>query len=1488
MSSFTDIFIKRPVLAVVINLVIVLVGLRAITSLPVQQFPQIESSSVVITTVYYGASAETIRGFLTTPIERVVSAIGGVDYVESSSRAGVSTVTVRLKLNHSPTAALAEINARLQQVRAELPAEAEPSAVEVQRADRPYASFYLSFSSPQRDVPEVTDYLLRNVQPQLSTIEGVQRVTFEGGRLRSMRVWIDADRLAALGLAPGDVYSALRRNNYLAAVGQAKGDQVQVNLLANTDLRSVTEFENLIVAERRDAVVRLGDVASVQLGAEEPDMVAKYNGVKGVYLGIWPLVGSNEIEVANRLRAEMERIRPSLPADMDMRMVWDGTMFMRNALEEITKTLVETVLIVGVVVFLFVGSIRTALVPLVAMPISLIGTAVVMAALGFSLNLLTILAVVLSVGLVVDDAIVVVENVERHVRSGKGRIEAAILGARELVGPIIAMTITLATVYTPIAFQGGLTGSLFLEFAITLAAAVVLSGVVAVTLSPVMSAHVVNPQGQETRLAKLVNRAFDHVRRGYTRALDAALEIRWAVVGASLLVAVSAWPLYIYSRSELAPVEDQSHITLFFQASPDASLPAVDRDSLQVVSATTALAETNFMWSLTASWGGIGGVVVKDWRDRDRSTEEMYGDVFGRVSQVPGLRVFPRLDPPLPTPGQYDVELVLQSNAPSDQLLEGTAAVLQAGWQSGKFLYVDTDLKIDLPEARVVLDRQRLADLGLDLSGVAQELGTLFGGRYVNHFNYFDRSYKVIPQIGEKDRASIAPLLDLKIRTPGGALVPVSTFAKVETSVAPRVLNRFQQQNAVRVFGGVKPGVTKEEGLRVLEDAAAAAPGPRLTIDHAGESRQIRREGSALTVTLGFAIVLIYLVLAAQFHSFRDPLIVLLGSVPLATAGALLVSFLDLTTINIYSQVGLITLVGLVAKNGILIVEFANTLQERGFEKMAAIRQAAATRLRPILMTSAATVLGHFPLVLVSGPGAEARNSIGIVLVTGMVVGTFFTLFVVPVFYALLAARHQPDVEVAAVSDRSRAPRAAVLATARVSVIVIAAAVLAGCAVRAPYKTPDATPVVLRQADPVFFSTQPYNARWWQEFNDPVLIELENAALASNVDVRVAAARVDQARALFDDVQRDRFPIVTVGGSVDRREQAFPGFSDDRLRASTYRAGLDAIWEADVFGAVRASVRAAAATAESFDAELADVQVIVAADVARHYFELRGLQHQLRVSEQSLANQRETLRLTRARRDAGIGEEQDVASAAARVAGIEATFPPLRAAIAEREHALAVLTARRPGQVGIDLSPRAYPVLAKALPIGDVEALLKRRPDVRRAERMLAAAAAREGIAAADLFPRISISGFLGFLAGRGSLFGRADSRAWAVTPALTWAGFDLGSARARLRGAEASTREALAAYDQVVLRAIEEAANALVAYRSRQERLVSVVDQASESARAASMARVRYREGLADFLELLDAERVQLEAERAVAAAESDVFVGVVAVYRALRGMSP
>lgn len=1007
MKSITDIFIRHPVLAMVVNLILVIVGIRAALMLPIQQYPKLESTSITLTTVYIGASAETVRGFLTTPIERAVSSIAGVDYIESSSTAGVSVITIRLKLNHNSTQALAEVNARLQQVRRELPQEAEPPAIALQRADRPYASFYISFTSDDMDIAALTDWLTRNIQPQLSTLDGVQRVGVEAGRMPAMRIWISPPKLSALNLTPGDVYAALQRNNFLAAIGRVKNDSVQVDLLTNTDLKTEEEFEDLVVSQRGGATIRLRDVAKVELGAEEATSVAMYRGHDAVYVSVWPLPGSNEIEVSHRLRGEIMKLKETLPSNIDMNLAFDATKFMEDALREISKTLIETVCIVGLVVFLFLGSVRTAIVPLVAMPVSLVGAAMLMMFMGFSLNLLTLLAIVLSVGLVVDDAIVVVENIQRHVQEGLSRTRAAVVGARELVGPIIAMTITLAAVYAPIGIQGGLTGMLFREFAFTLAAAVIVSGVVAVTLSPVMSASMIDASGHEGFLTRFVNARFESVRKVYSKILHGALQVRWAIAAGTILIAFMAWPLYLMSGKELAPIEDQSAISVILQGAPDATLKSTKRWAGDLAQSLSKLEETEYMWALVQSNTGFGGVITKDFHDRKRTTMEMQPTVFGIAASIPGVKAFPTLVPPLPGAGRFDVELILKSDLPPEELAEKAQSIIGQAMGAQQFMFVDSDLKLDLPQARVIVDRERIADLGLDLASVGRELGVLLGGGYVNRFNYYNRSYQVIPQLAEEDRQNTNILMDLKIRGPSGELIPVSTFASIDPSVAPRQLTRFQQQSSMTVFAGVLPHITKEEGLATLERIARKEMGEEATFDYGGESRQIRHEGSAMAVTLGFALVLIYLVLSAQFRSFRDPLIVLLGSVPLAITGALALTFLGLTTINIYSQVGLITLVGLVAKNGILIVEFANTLQEKGAAKLAAIMEASSTRLRPVLMTSAATVLGHFPLVLVTGPGAEARNSIGIVLVAGMAIGTVFTLFVVPCLYLMLAADHK-------------------------------------------------------------------------------------------------------------------------------------------------------------------------------------------------------------------------------------------------------------------------------------------------------------------------------------------------------------------------------------------------------------------------------------------------------------------------------------------------
>ncbi|MBC8049869.1 MAG: efflux RND transporter permease subunit, partial [Chitinophagales bacterium] len=987
-----EIFVRRPVLAIVVNLALVLVGLRAATQLPIQQYPRIESSSIIITTVYVGASAEVIRGFVTTPVERAVSSITGIDYVDSSSVAGLSTVTVRLKLNHPSTVALAEVGNRLDQIRSELPAEVESPSVEVQRADRPYATFYVSVTSSAMTPPQLTDYLTRNLQPRMSTLANVQRVTLEGARPQAMRIWLDAERLAAFGVSAADVETALTRNNFLAAVGRTKGREVQVDLLTNTDLRNKEEFERLIVREGGGRIVRISDLGRVELGAEEETSNVRHNSKDAVYLAVWPLPGTNEIGVAYALRAELEAIKPMLPPGMEIALAYDGTVYMENSLKEILFTFSETVAIVGLIVFLFLGSVRSALVPLVTIPISLIGAIAAMMAMGFSLNLLTLLAIVLSVGLVVDDAIVVVENVSRLMREGMGRIEAALASTRQLFAPIVAMTITLAAVYAPIGFLSGLTGVLFKEFAFTLAIAVIMSGVVAITLSPIMSAYTASEGAQENRYARFVGNVLDRLADIYGHTLDAILRVKTQVLVFAAFICALAVPLYMHSSQELAPVEDEGFIFLMVGSAPDASLDYTSGHMDKVYAAGKALPEFDSMFELVFPSNGFGGYLFKNWHERERSAQQIQPEVYGALSQLKELQIFPVLPPPLPGAGNYDVELVIKGSGTPEEMAGYAGQLVGAAFGSAKFLYADTDLKIDMPQVRVTVHRERVADLGLDLADVGRQLGVLLSGNYVNRFALDGRAYKVIPQVGRDARSAAENLLNYKIRTRDGKQVPVSAVASLETSTAPRTLTRFQQADSFKVFGGVKPGVTKAEALVALETAARQILPAGYTIDYAGESRQIRQEGTTLAGTLGFAVLLIYLVLVAQFGSFRDPLVVLLGSVPLALSAALVFTFFGFTTINIYSQIGLITLVGLIAKNGILIVAFANELQETGMEKAAAGREAAKTRLRPILMTTAATVFGHLPLVFVTGAGAEARNSIGIMLVTGMAIGTLFTL----------------------------------------------------------------------------------------------------------------------------------------------------------------------------------------------------------------------------------------------------------------------------------------------------------------------------------------------------------------------------------------------------------------------------------------------------------------------------------------------------------------
>jgi len=1028
MKSFTDIFIHLPVLAMVVNLVIIVAGIQAMLTLNVRQFPVSESATIVVTTVYVGANADLVRGFITSPLERAITSADGIDYLESSSAQGVSTITAHLKLNFNATAALADISTKVDKVRRDLPPEAEVPVIDIQTTDSQFASAYLSFSSNVLERNEITDYLVRVVQPRLASLAGVQRADILGGRVFAMRMWLKPDRMAALGVTAAQVRQALAANNFLSALGQTKGSMIQVNLTANTDLRSAAEFKQLVVRQEGGTIIRLEDIATVVLGAEDYNTEVQFSGENAVFMGLWVLPNANTLDVIKRAREVMPDIQRNLPTGLEAHVAYDSTEYIDDSIREVIKTLRDTLLIVVVVIYLFLGSFRSVLIPVIAIPVSLIGAVFLMQACGFTLNLLTLLAIVLSVGLVVDDAIVVVENVERHLREGLTPVAAAIQGARELVGPIIAMTITLAAVYTPIGLQGGLTGALFREFAFTLAGAVLISGVVAVTLSPVMCATILSHKVEEGRFTGLINRHFERFRNFYGRTLDSVLAARWAVYLGWVVLSLCIPLMFMFSANELAPTEDQGIIFGQLETSANATLDQnviYTRAIYNQVLKTTR--ESAYVFQITFPGGAFFGQIMAPWKERGRTIFKILPEVRVKLSRIPGVRINAGLPSALPgSGGIFPASIVIASTASETELLGFAKQLADKTTAMGLWAFPPLiDLKIDQPQSQLVIDRDKVAALGLNLGQIGGDVGSMIGGNYVNRFSIDGRSYKVIPQIERAGRLNADQLRDIYVSGPGGQLIPLSTVATIKNSTQPRVLNRFNQLNAVTISGF--PRGALGQVLDAFEKEARQTLPKGYVIDFKDQSRQLKTEGSKFLYSFVLALALIFLVLAAQFNSFRDPWIILLGSVPLALFGALIFTFLKMpnpnipwwtdgwtTTLNTYSKIGLITLVGLIAKNGILIVEFANKLQEQGVAKLDAIRQGASLRLRAVLMTSAATIFGHLPLVFVSGPGAAARNSIGLTLVTGLTIGTFFTLFVVPCIYLLIAKDHAAEVRVPA------------------------------------------------------------------------------------------------------------------------------------------------------------------------------------------------------------------------------------------------------------------------------------------------------------------------------------------------------------------------------------------------------------------------------------------------------------------------------------------
>ena len=1040
--KFTDIFINKPVLAMVVSLFILLLGLRSFNELNVRQYPELQNAVVTVSTAYYGADADLMQGFVTTPLEREVASAEGIDYLTSTSAAGISTIQAYIRLDYDANEALTQIAAKVNKLRSQLPAESEDPVIDLQQGQQ-IAAMYVSFASDQLDNNQITDYLMRAVEPRIATIPGVQRADILGAGTFAMRVWLKPDRMAALGVTASDVHAALQANNVLSALGSTKGQMVAVDLTARTDLRNAEEFRQLIVREQDGAIVRLGEIADVELGSENYGTSVRINGDAATFMGIFVSPDANSLEVIEEVRKVWDNeIVPQLPEGIVATIPYDSTESIQDAINEVVKTIIEAVVIVIVVIFLFLGSLRSVVIPAVTVPLSLVGALFLMLLMGFTINLLTLLAMVLAIGIVVDDAIIVLENIHRHIEEGMSPHDASIKGARELAWPVVAMTTTLVAVYLPIGFQGGLTGVLFTEFAFTLAGSVLLSGIIALTLSPMMCAKLLKPHSAhgKTRLESWLDARFDWLRNGYERRLHSALETRGVIAVFGALVLVSCVFLYMTAPKEPAPLEDEGFIFAVGSADAYTTLDYVERYTEELEAAVKEIPEVNDFFLFNGGFGGgggasnsaMGGFVLKPWSERDRSTNQVLQQALQpKLSSITGLNTFALVPPSLPSAGGDGGggEFLVLGIGSLEQLNELSDAIVQKAMESRRFIFLDKDLKIDKPRIEVQIDREKAALLGIDMRTLAADMAAMLSGGYVNRFAMENRSYRVIPQVQRSDRLNAAQLENYYTRTRDGQLVPLSTLVTLKETAQPQTLKRFQQLNAVGIMFAPRPGVSKGEALRVLEHAAAEVLPQGYSVDYAGESRQFKQEGAAMLVTLAFALIAIFLVLAAQFESFRDALIMLI-TVPMAISGALLVlnalalvaGVLQFTgveafpgmSINIYTQVGLVTLIGVIAKHGILIVEFANKLQQQGLSKREAIEQASGIRLRPVLMTTAALVFAMIPLLIANGPGAAARFSMGMVIAAGMTIGTAFTLFVLPAVYLYLARDRSLDRDAAA------------------------------------------------------------------------------------------------------------------------------------------------------------------------------------------------------------------------------------------------------------------------------------------------------------------------------------------------------------------------------------------------------------------------------------------------------------------------------------------
>lgn len=1006
--NFTDLFIKRPVLSLVVSLLILLFGLNSLLNISIRQYPRMDNTVITVTTSYPGADSNLIAGFITTPIESAIASAEGIDYMTSSSTLGKSTITLNIKLGFNAQIAFTDVMSKVQQTLNQLPSESQEPVI-IKSSDTSTDLLYLSLNSQDMTPQQITDYATRVVKPQLETVTGVSKAEILGGQTYSMRIFMNPIKMAALNVTPADVSRVLRDNNFLTTAGRTKSDYVAISVRASTDLNNVEQFKQLIVRSKHGSIIRLRDIARVELGSQNYDSSVNFDGKKAVFIGITPTPSANPLNVITEVRKTFQDLLPQFPPSLTGTVVYDATDFIRASIDEVLSTILEAATIVIFVIFFFLGSFRSVLIPIVTIPLSLIGVCTFMLFLGYSINLLTLLAFVLAIGLVVDDAIVVVENIHRHIEEGKTPFDAALVGAREIATPVIAMTITLAAVYAPIGFMTGLTGALFKEFAFTLASAVIISGIIALTLSPMMCSKILSAEMNAGRLTQRVDTLFQTLRVKYKHWLHQLLNSREIMLVFATVVLLMLPYLYLTTPKETAPEEDQGFFFVVGTAPQSATLEYVEAFTKPFEKIFSSIPEAEHYFIINSA-SPVSGLVLKPWRDRSKTQFQMKKPLQEALDTVAGLKSFAVIPPPLPGGGGgTPIQFAVKTSNDLSSLYDVSTKLMNQAKDSGLFIYLDNALKFNQPEVELQINRAKAADLGLDMKEIGSSLSSALSGGYTNYFNLEGRSYQVIPKLERKFRLTTENLGEIYIRTMDGTMVPLSTVVTPVEKIKPNAITHFQQLNSTTIQGVMRPGTTLGQALKFLQTAAKASLPKGFDFDYGGQSRQFMQEGSSLVFAFFLSIIVIFLILSAQYESFRDPLIILI-SVPMSLCGALIPLNLGAASINIYTQVGLITLIGLISKHGILIVDFANHLQRtKKLSRREAVEEAASIRLRPILMTTAAMVFGVFPLLIASGAGAVSRFDIGLVIASGLLIGTAFTLFVVPTMYTYLAADHRDD-----------------------------------------------------------------------------------------------------------------------------------------------------------------------------------------------------------------------------------------------------------------------------------------------------------------------------------------------------------------------------------------------------------------------------------------------------------------------------------------------